>query len=49
MKEHKKAVEKGNTDRSAITEHAWRNDHRVDWEAVDILDVNTERQSDNQQ
>ena len=42
MKEHKRAVERGNSDVSAIAEHAWRNDHRVDWEAVDVLDVNTE-------
>ena len=42
IKEHKRAVERGNTEMSAIAEHAWRNDHRVDWEAVDVLDVNTE-------
>ena len=42
MKEHKRAVERGNTDMSAIAQHAWRNNHRVDWEAVNVLDVNTE-------
>ena len=41
-KEHKREVERGNTGVSSIAEHAWRNYHRVDWEAVDVLDVNTE-------
>ena len=42
MKEHKRAVEHGNIDTSAIAEHAWKEDHRVDWEEVEVLDVNTE-------
>ena len=40
MKEHKRAVEQGNTETSAVAEHAWNNDHRVDWEAVEVLDMN---------
>ena len=42
MKEHRRAVEHGNIDTSAIAEHAWKEDHRLDWEEVEVLDVNTE-------
>ena len=42
VKEHVRAVENGNTDASAITEHAWKSDHRISWEAVEVVDVSTE-------
>ena len=41
MKEHK-AVEQGSTDTSAVAEHVWNKDDRVDWEAVEVLDRNKE-------
>ena len=42
MNGYKRAVEHANTDTSALVEHAWKEDHRVDWEEVEVLDVNTE-------
>ena len=41
MKEHKPAVEQGNTNTSAVVEHVWNKDHIVDWEAVEVLNMNT--------
>ena len=41
MKEHKGVVEQGNTDTSAVAEHVWNKDHRVDWEAIEVLVMNT--------
>ena len=31
MKEYKRAVEHENSDTSALAEHAWKEDHRMDW------------------
>ena len=39
MKEHKKAIEQGKTETSAVAEHVWECGHRVDWSAVEVLDV----------
>ena len=42
VKEHRRAVESGNTDASTVAEHALKSDHRVIWEAVEIVDASTE-------
>ena len=39
--EHRRAVQKGEVEVSALAEHAWKSDHRVDWEHVSILDSST--------
>lgn len=42
IKEHKRAVQNRNIDTSAVAEHAWKEDHKVDWGQVEILDVSAE-------
>ena len=37
LKEHKDACIKYNTDKSAIAEHAWTNDHPINWDETKIL------------
>ena len=37
LSEHKRAVVGADFNTSALAEHAWTNDHRVDWENVKIL------------
>ena len=39
MKEHRRAVVSGDTNASAIAEHAWTNHHGVNWEEAKVLDV----------
>ena len=41
VKEHEQAVQ-GNTDTSAVVEHVWNKGHSVDWEDVEVLDMNME-------
>ena len=43
IKQHKKATERENTDVSAVEDHAWNNDHKIDYEAAEVLDVKQER------
>ena len=43
IKEHKKACREADYSKSAIAEHAWTEQHQVDWDDVKILD-NTERE-----
>ena len=38
LKEHRKAVEKGDTRLSGIAEHAFEAHHEIDWDSVQILD-----------
>ena len=38
MKEHKRAVSHGDTNASALAEHALGNGHEIDWENASILD-----------
>ena len=38
LKEHKRAVEKGDGLISAVAEHVWEKHHSMDWTGVDILD-----------
>ena len=40
LKEHKDACVKYHTDKSAIAEHAWTNDHPINWAETKILRVN---------
>ena len=37
LKEHRDACKKGLTDKSAIAEHAWTNDHPIRWDATKVL------------
>ena len=39
LKEYKKAVEQGKTETLAVAEHAWEDNHQVDWNVVEFLDV----------
>ena len=36
--QHRDAVKKGNTEKSAVAEHAWKHQHRVAWDSAKILD-----------
>ena len=40
MKEHKRAVSQGDTNASALAEHAMSNGNTIDWENACILDHN---------
>ena len=40
MKEHQRAVRGGDTNASAIAEHAWGHQHRIEWGAAEVLDNN---------
>ena len=40
MKEHQRAVRGGDTNASAIAEHAWGHQHQIDWGAAEVLDSN---------
>lgn len=38
--EHQKDTECGNVQKSAVAEHAWKNQHDIDWDNTKILDMN---------
>lgn len=38
VKEHKWAVQNGDTYTSALAEHAWEVSHHIDWSSVEVLD-----------
>ena len=40
MKEHQGAVRRGDTNASAIAEHAWGQQHQIDWGSAEVLDTN---------
>ena len=40
IKEHQRAVGGGDTNASAIAEHAWGQHHQIDWGAAEVLDTN---------
>jgi len=40
MKEHQRAVRGGDTNASAIAEHAWGKQHQIDWGVAEVLDTN---------
>ena len=42
MKEHQKTVQKAKVEVSSLAEHAWKSDHRVDWEQITVLDYSTD-------
>ena len=42
MDEHRRAVQKAEFEVSALAEHAWKSDHRVDWEQITVLDYSTD-------
>ena len=37
LKEHKAATRRGETEKSAVAEHAWKEDHPPLWDEVEIL------------
>ena len=39
--EHRRAVQKVEIETSALAEHVWKSDHRVDWGQVTVLDHST--------
>ena len=38
LKEHKDACSRGQLEKSAIAEHAWRHDHRIEWDDAAVID-----------
>ncbi len=38
LKEHQRAVQNGDVNASAIAEHIWHDQHRIDWSAAEIVD-----------
>ena len=38
MKEHRAAAHLGQVEKSAVPEHAWTNEHVIDWDDVRVLD-----------
>ena len=38
MKEHKDACDRGQLEKSAIAEHAWKHDHPIEWNDTQVLD-----------
>ena len=38
MKEHQDPCKKGETEKSAVAEHAWSNQHSILWEETTIID-----------
>ena len=38
IKEHKRAVQNGDQNSSALAEHAWQQQHHVDWAAAEVLE-----------
>ena len=39
LDEHRRAVQKTEVEVSALVEHAWKSDHRVDWRHVSVAPV----------
>ena len=39
--EHQRDTDSGNTQKSAVAEHVWQNQHNIDWDNTKILDMNT--------
>ena len=38
LKEHHEALRRGMTEKSAVAEHAWDNQHSINWEETSIID-----------
>ena len=38
IKEHQQVVKNGDTNTSAVAEHGWQHQHRMDWSAAEVLD-----------
>ena len=38
MREHKDACRKGMKKRSAVVEHAWDQQHQIEWEEASVMD-----------
>ena len=44
MKEHQSACQRGETDKSAIAEHCWKEHHPINWEGATVVDRARRRQ-----
>ena len=42
IKEHRRATRNGDINASAVAEHVWKNGHKVNWDAAEVLDVRQE-------
>ena len=40
MTEHRRAVQRGETNMSALADHAWTVGHQIDWDSTTVLGVN---------
>lgn len=40
---HQRAVKNGDTNTSAVAEHVWKHQHRMDWSASEVLDYSQQR------
>ena len=40
VKEHQRAVRNGDTNASALAEHAWNEEHHIDWQNAEVLEAN---------
>ena len=40
VKEHQRAVRNGDTNASALAEHAWKENHNIDWQNAEVLEAN---------
>ena len=40
VKEHQRAVWNGDTNASALAEHAWNKEHHIDWQNAEVLEAN---------
>ena len=38
VKQHKDAVRKGETEKSAIAEHVWTTQHTINWDNISVVD-----------
>ena len=41
MTEHRRAVQRGGTNMSALADHAWTVGHQIDWDSTTVLGVNS--------
>ena len=47
LREHQDACERGITEKSTMTEHAWENYHPINWEETSVLDRSEDKEIKN--
>ena len=45
LAEHRKAVQRGEVNASALAEHVWNAGHQVDWDSMKVLDASSRHHS----